>query len=170
MIILFNCVRNCQFLPKLHHFILPSAECKDCNCPATSQLLILAILVGAEQYLVVVVSPWDFFPCVSSASMYCFPVCSMCSNVDWTQLTVLQKLLVLLFSMIYFSKCPAGTCDGCTFYFLWESVEACPLCTEHDFHEIEGACKRGFQVRGKLSKQNSVIEDTTVQSSITFTA
>ncbi|XP_025146796.1 endosome/lysosome-associated apoptosis and autophagy regulator family member 2 isoform X2 [Bubalus bubalis] len=43
------------------------------------------------------------------------------------------------------SKCPAGTCDGCTFYFLWESVGACPLCTEHDFHEIEGACKRGFQ-------------------------
>uniref|UniRef100_A0A7N9CLM2 Endosome-lysosome associated apoptosis and autophagy regulator family member 2 n=1 Tax=Macaca fascicularis TaxID=9541 RepID=A0A7N9CLM2_MACFA len=43
------------------------------------------------------------------------------------------------------SKCPAGTCDGCTFYFLWESAEACPLCTEHDFHEIEGACKRGFQ-------------------------
>nr|XP_020758740.1 UPF0577 protein KIAA1324-like homolog [Odocoileus virginianus texanus] len=69
----------------------------------------------------------------------------MCSHVDWTQLNVLQKLLVLLFSMIYFSKCPAGTCDGCTFYFLWESVEACPLCTDHDFHEIEGACKRGFQ-------------------------
>lgn len=86
----------------------------------------------------------------------------MCSNVDWTQLNALQKLLVLLFSMIYFSKCPAGTCDGCTFYFLWESVEACPLCTEHDFHEIEGACKRGFQVRGKLFKQNCVIEDTTV--------
>ncbi|KAF6086088.1 hypothetical protein HJG60_007227 [Phyllostomus discolor] len=43
------------------------------------------------------------------------------------------------------SKCPAGTCDGCTFYFLWESAEACPLCTEHDFHEIEGACKRGLQ-------------------------
>ena len=74
----------------------------------------------------------------------------MCSHVDWTQLNVLQKLLVLLFSMIYFSKCPAGTCDGCTFYFLWESVEACPLCTERDFHEIEGACKRGFQVSGKL--------------------
>ncbi|XP_044534992.1 endosome/lysosome-associated apoptosis and autophagy regulator family member 2 [Gracilinanus agilis] len=43
------------------------------------------------------------------------------------------------------STCPAGTCDGCTFYFLWESAEACPLCTEHDYHEIEGACKRGFQ-------------------------
>ncbi|XP_038596964.1 endosome/lysosome-associated apoptosis and autophagy regulator family member 2 isoform X1 [Tachyglossus aculeatus] len=43
------------------------------------------------------------------------------------------------------SLCPAGTCDGCTFYFLWESAEACPLCTEHDYHEIEGACKKGVQ-------------------------
>uniref|UniRef100_H3AUB7 Endosome-lysosome associated apoptosis and autophagy regulator family member 2 n=1 Tax=Latimeria chalumnae TaxID=7897 RepID=H3AUB7_LATCH len=39
------------------------------------------------------------------------------------------------------SHCSAGTCDGCTFYFLWESAEACPLCTENDYHEIEGACK-----------------------------
>uniref|UniRef100_A0A8C0H7G3 Endosome-lysosome associated apoptosis and autophagy regulator family member 2 n=1 Tax=Chelonoidis abingdonii TaxID=106734 RepID=A0A8C0H7G3_CHEAB len=43
------------------------------------------------------------------------------------------------------STCPVGTCDGCTFYFMWESAEACPLCTEHDYHEIEGACKKGFQ-------------------------
>ncbi|XP_066489653.1 endosome/lysosome-associated apoptosis and autophagy regulator family member 2 [Tiliqua scincoides] len=43
------------------------------------------------------------------------------------------------------SPCPAGTCDGCTFYFLWESAEACPLCTEQDYHEIEGACKKGHQ-------------------------
>ncbi|KAM7178402.1 endosome/lysosome-associated apoptosis and autophagy regulator family member 2 isoform 2-T2 [Macrochelys suwanniensis] len=43
------------------------------------------------------------------------------------------------------SKCPVGTCDGCTFYFMWESAEACPLCTEQDYHEIEGACKKGFQ-------------------------
>uniref|UniRef100_A0A663LYE3 MRH domain-containing protein n=1 Tax=Athene cunicularia TaxID=194338 RepID=A0A663LYE3_ATHCN len=43
------------------------------------------------------------------------------------------------------SSCPAGTCDGCTFYFVWESAEACPLCTEQDYHEIEGACKKGFQ-------------------------
>ncbi|XP_010130147.1 PREDICTED: UPF0577 protein KIAA1324-like homolog, partial [Buceros rhinoceros silvestris] len=42
-------------------------------------------------------------------------------------------------------SCPAGTCDGCTFYFVWESAEACPLCTEQDYHEIEGACKKGFQ-------------------------
>ncbi|XP_062861367.1 UPF0577 protein KIAA1324-like homolog isoform X1 [Trichomycterus rosablanca] len=43
------------------------------------------------------------------------------------------------------SKCPAGTCDGCTFYFLWESSSACPICTEADYHSIEGACKGGMQ-------------------------
>nr|XP_033815262.1 UPF0577 protein KIAA1324-like homolog isoform X2 [Geotrypetes seraphini] len=42
-------------------------------------------------------------------------------------------------------SCPAGTCDGCTFFFLWESAEACPLCMEQDYHEIEGACKKGLQ-------------------------
>lgn len=64
-------------------------------------------------------------------------------------LNILWKLSFLLFFTFHFSKCPAGTCDGCTFYFLWESAEACPLCTEHDFHEIEGACKRGLQVRSQ---------------------
>ncbi|KAK5902355.1 hypothetical protein CesoFtcFv8_007614 [Champsocephalus esox] len=43
------------------------------------------------------------------------------------------------------SRCPAGTCDGCTFDFLWESSGACPTCTERDYHQIEGACKRGKQ-------------------------
>ncbi|XP_057203466.1 endosome/lysosome-associated apoptosis and autophagy regulator family member 2 isoform X1 [Triplophysa rosa] len=44
------------------------------------------------------------------------------------------------------SECPAGTCDGCTFYFLWESSSACPRCTGADYHSIEGACKAGVQV------------------------
>uniref|UniRef100_A0A3Q4IE26 Endosome-lysosome associated apoptosis and autophagy regulator family member 2a n=1 Tax=Neolamprologus brichardi TaxID=32507 RepID=A0A3Q4IE26_NEOBR len=39
------------------------------------------------------------------------------------------------------SQCPAGTCDGCTFQFLWESSGACPTCTERDYHQIEGVCK-----------------------------
>ncbi|KAL3061640.1 hypothetical protein OYC64_009734 [Pagothenia borchgrevinki] len=43
------------------------------------------------------------------------------------------------------SRCPAGTCDGCTFAFLWESSGACPTCTERDYHQIEGACKGGKQ-------------------------
>uniref|UniRef100_A0A671RV58 UPF0577 protein KIAA1324-like n=1 Tax=Sinocyclocheilus anshuiensis TaxID=1608454 RepID=A0A671RV58_9TELE len=43
------------------------------------------------------------------------------------------------------SKCPAGTCNGCEFHFLWESSSACPLCTGTDYHSIEGACKGGVQ-------------------------
>ncbi|XP_074533768.1 endosome/lysosome-associated apoptosis and autophagy regulator family member 2 [Halichoeres trimaculatus] len=43
------------------------------------------------------------------------------------------------------SQCPAGTCDGCTFRFLWESSGACPTCTDRDYHQIEGACKGGQQ-------------------------
>ncbi|KAM9376871.1 endosome/lysosome-associated apoptosis and autophagy regulator family member 2 isoform 2-T2 [Pholidichthys leucotaenia] len=43
------------------------------------------------------------------------------------------------------SKCTAGTCDGCSFHFLWESTGACPTCTETDYHQIEGVCKGGQQ-------------------------
>ncbi|XP_026533667.1 UPF0577 protein KIAA1324-like isoform X4 [Notechis scutatus] len=43
------------------------------------------------------------------------------------------------------SKCPDGTCDGCTFHFLWESVEACPLCSAEDYHAIISACIGGIQ-------------------------
>ncbi|XP_072241815.1 endosome/lysosome-associated apoptosis and autophagy regulator family member 2 isoform X1 [Leuresthes tenuis] len=43
------------------------------------------------------------------------------------------------------SQCPAGTCDGCTFHFFWESSGACPTCTERDYHQIEGVCKGRHQ-------------------------
>ncbi|XP_044306990.1 endosome/lysosome-associated apoptosis and autophagy regulator 1 isoform X4 [Varanus komodoensis] len=43
------------------------------------------------------------------------------------------------------SKCPEGTCDGCTFHFLWETVEACPLCSADDYHAIISACIGGIQ-------------------------
>ncbi|XP_061922405.1 endosome/lysosome-associated apoptosis and autophagy regulator family member 2-like [Entelurus aequoreus] len=43
------------------------------------------------------------------------------------------------------SSCPAGTCDGCTFHFLWESASACPRCTEDDYHQLDGACKGSIQ-------------------------
>uniref|UniRef100_A0A8C6VRS4 Endosome-lysosome associated apoptosis and autophagy regulator family member 2a n=1 Tax=Nothobranchius furzeri TaxID=105023 RepID=A0A8C6VRS4_NOTFU len=43
------------------------------------------------------------------------------------------------------SLCSEGTCDGCTFHFLWESSGACPICTERDYHLIEGVCKGGHQ-------------------------
>ncbi|KAE8623689.1 hypothetical protein XENTR_v10005698 [Xenopus tropicalis] len=43
------------------------------------------------------------------------------------------------------SDCPEGTCDGCTFHFLWETQAACPLCSEQDYHIITGECQHGLQ-------------------------
>uniref|UniRef100_A0A8C0H422 Endosome-lysosome associated apoptosis and autophagy regulator 1 n=1 Tax=Chelonoidis abingdonii TaxID=106734 RepID=A0A8C0H422_CHEAB len=43
------------------------------------------------------------------------------------------------------SKCPDGTCDGCTFHFLWETSTACPLCSAYDYHAIISACLGGIQ-------------------------
>ncbi|XP_037741077.2 endosome/lysosome-associated apoptosis and autophagy regulator 1 isoform X1 [Chelonia mydas] len=43
------------------------------------------------------------------------------------------------------SKCPDGTCDGCTFHFLWETSAACPLCSAYDYHAIVSACLSGIQ-------------------------
>ncbi|XP_078092112.1 endosome/lysosome-associated apoptosis and autophagy regulator family member 2 [Mustelus asterias] len=54
------------------------------------------------------------------------------------------------------SGCPGGTCDGCTFLFLWESEEACPLCRNDDYHEIEGACKGGLQETTYVWKEPKV--------------
>ncbi|XP_072306191.1 endosome/lysosome-associated apoptosis and autophagy regulator 1 [Eucyclogobius newberryi] len=42
-------------------------------------------------------------------------------------------------------NCSEGTCDGCTFHFLWESQNACPLCTKHHYREIVSACVQGIQ-------------------------
>ncbi|XP_065103054.1 endosome/lysosome-associated apoptosis and autophagy regulator 1 [Paramisgurnus dabryanus] len=43
------------------------------------------------------------------------------------------------------SNCSEGTCDGCSFHFLWRSQHACPLCSERNFKEIESACIQGIQ-------------------------
>ncbi|KAM7404642.1 hypothetical protein PAMP_011972 [Pampus punctatissimus] len=43
------------------------------------------------------------------------------------------------------SNCSEGTCDGCTFHFLWQSQHACPLCTKHHYKEIVSACIQGIQ-------------------------
>jgi len=62
------------------------------------------------------------------------------SEIEHTKLCLVELFLSCV------SKCPAGTCDGCSFYFLWESSSACPRCTNVDYHTIEGACKGGVQV------------------------
>ncbi|CAM9967441.1 unnamed protein product [Lampetra planeri] len=42
-------------------------------------------------------------------------------------------------------QCPAGTCDGCTFHFLWLSPLACPLCTHRDYQLITETCSGGSE-------------------------
>ncbi|KAM8831040.1 endosome/lysosome-associated apoptosis and autophagy regulator 1 isoform 1-T2 [Synchiropus picturatus] len=42
-------------------------------------------------------------------------------------------------------NCSEGTCDGCTFHFLWLSQHACPLCTKEHYREIVSACVQGIQ-------------------------
>ncbi|XP_062961448.1 endosome/lysosome-associated apoptosis and autophagy regulator 1 isoform X2 [Cynocephalus volans] len=41
--------------------------------------------------------------------------------------------------------CSDGTCDGCNFHFLWESMAACPLCSVADYHAIISSCVAGVQ-------------------------
>uniref|UniRef100_A0A8B9LMZ8 Si:ch211-163l21.8 n=1 Tax=Astyanax mexicanus TaxID=7994 RepID=A0A8B9LMZ8_ASTMX len=41
--------------------------------------------------------------------------------------------------------CSEGTCDGCSFHFLWRSQHACPLCSERNYKEIVSACIEGIQ-------------------------
>ncbi|XP_003784126.1 UPF0577 protein KIAA1324 homolog isoform X2 [Otolemur garnettii] len=48
-------------------------------------------------------------------------------------------------SLLLPSMCSDGTCDGCNFHFLWESVAACPLCSEADYHAIVSSCVAGIQ-------------------------
>ncbi|KAG7472616.1 hypothetical protein MATL_G00110570 [Megalops atlanticus] len=43
------------------------------------------------------------------------------------------------------SNCSEGTCDGCSFHFLWRSKYACPLCSESNYKEIVSACSQGIQ-------------------------
>uniref|UniRef100_A0A8C0MVD5 Endosome-lysosome associated apoptosis and autophagy regulator 1 n=2 Tax=Canis lupus familiaris TaxID=9615 RepID=A0A8C0MVD5_CANLF len=43
------------------------------------------------------------------------------------------------------STCSDGTCDGCNFHFLWESLAACPLCSPADYHAIVSSCVAGIQ-------------------------
>ncbi|KAM5182015.1 endosome/lysosome-associated apoptosis and autophagy regulator 1 [Mantella aurantiaca] len=43
------------------------------------------------------------------------------------------------------STCQEGTCDGCAFHFLWETEQACPLCTINDYHVITSVCQNGMQ-------------------------
>uniref|UniRef100_A0A671YMD3 Endosome-lysosome associated apoptosis and autophagy regulator 1 n=1 Tax=Sparus aurata TaxID=8175 RepID=A0A671YMD3_SPAAU len=87
--------------------------------------------------------------------LYCRHVCNVSRSSETTQAckqgrsaairlrcnpTVTTKDLIMLPS-----NCSEGTCDGCTFHFLWESQHACPLCTKNHYREIVSACIQGIQ-------------------------
>ncbi|KAK1801314.1 hypothetical protein P4O66_022995, partial [Electrophorus voltai] len=42
-------------------------------------------------------------------------------------------------------NCSEGTCDGCSFHFLWRSQYACPLCSERNYQKIVTYCNNGIQ-------------------------
>ncbi|KAH8872085.1 UPF0577 protein [Schistosoma japonicum] len=42
-------------------------------------------------------------------------------------------------------SCPDGTCDGCTYHFLWTTMYACRMCQEHDYERILGECSYGHR-------------------------
>ncbi|XP_059468673.1 endosome/lysosome-associated apoptosis and autophagy regulator family member 2-like isoform X2 [Neocloeon triangulifer] len=52
------------------------------------------------------------------------------------------------------SKCPDGTCDGCTFNFLWQTAVACPVCKEKDYKLVKGECTLGSQLLHYLAPTN----------------
>ncbi|XP_077995582.1 endosome/lysosome-associated apoptosis and autophagy regulator family member 2-like [Glandiceps talaboti] len=55
--------------------------------------------------------------------------------------------------------CPDGTCDGCSFHFLWRSQLACPLCTENDYKSIEENCHHGDQTIHYIWKEPKSCRD-----------
>lgn len=68
-------------------------------------------------------------------------------NPTWKQQRMEEYHSLLLAFCLWYSKCSEGTCDGCSFHFLWRSQHACPLCSERNYKEIVSACIQGIQVQ-----------------------
>lgn len=67
-----------------------------------------------------------------------------------------------IISYLLHRNCSEGTCDGCTFHFLWQSQHACPLCTTNHYREIISACIQGIQVL--LHRHGHVGKNTFISS------
>ncbi|KAL3852290.1 hypothetical protein ACJMK2_015952 [Sinanodonta woodiana] len=57
-------------------------------------------------------------------------------------------------------KCPDGTCDGCTFHFMWITQSACPICRQMDFEKIVGECVGGKQIIHYYPPKNCTLKGT----------
>ncbi|XP_060087559.1 endosome/lysosome-associated apoptosis and autophagy regulator 1 isoform X1 [Heteronotia binoei] len=107
--------------------------------------------VTTESTLDNITSPVDYFPLknVDLLDVIFFfrsnDVTQTCNNGRATAIRVRCDPLKSPGSLSVPIKCPEGTCDGCTFHFLWETVEGCPLCSTDDYHAITSACVGGIQ-------------------------
>lgn len=54
-------------------------------------------------------------------------------------------------------KCPDGTCDGCTFHFMWLTKTSCPICIKEDFSRVEGACNNGQQTIHYIAPRSGLL-------------
>lgn len=77
----------------------------------------------------------------------------VCSELFFSSDEVCKHLSYFVF---LHSNCSEGTCDGCSFHFLWQSQHACPLCTKNHYKEIVSACIQGIQVVLHTEKQKTI--------------
>lgn len=54
------------------------------------------------------------------------------------------------------SSCPDGTCDGCSFHFLWRTPLACRICKPEDYQVVKGECVGGVQKLHYISPQGCI--------------
>jgi len=45
------------------------------------------------------------------------------------------------------NELPGDNNNDCTYSFKWESLYACPVCTQYDFYPVYGKCEAGFSVK-----------------------
>ncbi|KAH7948001.1 hypothetical protein HPB52_017604 [Rhipicephalus sanguineus] len=56
------------------------------------------------------------------------------------------------------TSCPDGTCDGCSFHFLWRTALACRICKPDDYQAsvVKGECVGGVQKLHYISPQGCI--------------
>lgn len=62
------------------------------------------------------------------------------------------------------TSCPDGTCDGCTFHFLWSTALACRICMPDDYQVVKGECISGVQKLHYISPQGCIPRGSTADT------
>uniref|UniRef100_A0A4W6CR71 Endosome-lysosome associated apoptosis and autophagy regulator 1 n=1 Tax=Lates calcarifer TaxID=8187 RepID=A0A4W6CR71_LATCA len=102
-------------------------------------------VVSSQPFLIVTLTTFDMTHMLYFNSHNCHMLSSLklsCGQSGSLEVIACKHLSYLVF---LHSNCSEGTCDGCSFHFLWESQHACPLCTKNHYREIVSACIQGIQ-------------------------